>query len=98
MNLTAIGLILFAAFFLGVGIWRIVEFSGLGISEMKRVTLVIFHICGCLLFSTAVVIIALDQKESYRVYSTSLFVLSIVQLFPVHIYTAFRRRLLLRKP
>lgn len=96
MNFTAIGLILFAVVFLGVGIWRIVEFSGLGIPEMKRMSLVSFHLMGCLFFSVALVIIALDHREAYRIHSTTLFVLSIIQLFPVHIYTAIKRRALQR--
>ncbi len=93
---TSLVLLLFALIFLAVGILRVVEFQGLGFTRKRLRFLAIFHVLGCLLFSATIADLALDMYQLFPLIKGALFSASILILFPLHIYVALRRRILLK--
>ena len=93
---TSLLLFLFALIFLLVGIQRVVEFQGLGFTRKRLRLLAAFHIVGCFLFSATIVDLALDMYQLFPIIKGALFGASIIILFPLHIYVALRRRILLK--
>ena len=96
MSGTQIGILVLAVVFLIGGISRIVEFSGIGLTKRQKSIFIALHILGCLLFSVSMVIAALDTRQSYKAFMTSLFFSALLIFFPVHIYVGLKRRIKIR--
>jgi hypothetical protein len=85
-------LLLFAVAFLVIGVVRAVEFKGLGFSRAKLTLLISVHVVGCLLFSAAICLAALDPLAAHRIMMNILFFTGLACLFPGQIHIAFLRR------
>jgi hypothetical protein len=93
----AIAGIVFALAFFGVGVYRVVEFSGLGLNPTKRVVLTVGHVLGCLLFSSSIAVLGIDSKRELHQITGTLLFSGMLVLFPIHIYVGLKRRILLKK-
>jgi hypothetical protein len=89
----SIALVIFAVVFLGVGIFRVVEITSLELRKNLTRILIVFHIVGCLLFSAALGLMAMDSnyKKTYLV-GKMLFA-GLILLLPVHIFVGVKRRI-----
>jgi hypothetical protein len=83
----------FAILFFGVGIFRVVEFNGVGLRKNVRGALIVLHLFGCLFFSAAMVVLGIDGDRRLNSLMTSLLVSGVLLLFPIHIFLALKRRL-----
>jgi hypothetical protein len=96
--MTLYGLLAFAVLFLIVGVVRIVEFKAAGISLFQRRFLIPLHIIGCLAFSGAIALLALEETgQEHKTLMAILFTSGMVILFPLHIYVALKRRIQISK-
>lgn len=93
----AIAGIVFALAFFGVGVYRVVEFSGLGLSPTKRVVLTTGHVLGCVLFSSSIAALGIDSRRELQQLTGTLLFSGMLILFPIHIYIGLRRRILAKK-
>jgi hypothetical protein len=93
---TTLAVLIFSLVFFGVGITRVVEFKGIGLSSTKRSIFTIAHIIGCLLFSLALMLLAIDVTKLRLDIMGVLVGVSLALLFPVHIYLGLLRRIHLR--
>jgi len=89
----AAALLVFAIVFFGVGVFRITEFEGIGLARRTRLSFCVAHIIGCILFSWAVGLLAIDPGKVHRTLMTVIFFSAIVILFPLHIYVGLRRKI-----
>jgi hypothetical protein len=96
-GLLSYGLLAFAAVFLAVGVARVVEFAAAGISLKQRRFLIPLHLIGCLLFSAAIVVFAIDPLQRHSILLATLFSAGGLILFPTHIYVALKRKIKLTK-
>jgi hypothetical protein len=87
------GLLAFAFVFPIVGGFRIVEFKAAGISLRQRQFLIPLHMLGCLCFSGAMVLLAIDIAQEQKLVTQILFSAGILILFPMQIYVAIKRRI-----
>jgi hypothetical protein len=85
-------LLLFAVAFVVIGVMRTVEFRGLGIPGGRLALFVSAHLLGCLVFSAAICLAAVDVTAAHRVWMNILFFSGLALLFPGQIYIAFLRR------
>jgi len=79
---TQIAVIVFAIFFVGVGIYRVIEFNGIGLSSTKRRVLIAMHIFGALFFGSAIITQALSFTVVRRDLSFGLFISALLFLAP----------------
>jgi hypothetical protein len=89
-------LLAFAAVFLVVGVHRVVEFKAAGINAFQRKILIPLHVAGCLAFTGCIILMAIDIHDRHRLITTELFFSSVFVLFPIHIYVAVKRRILVK--
>jgi len=87
----SIAIYAFAVAFFCVGVWRTVEFAGIGLSSGKRVLFSILHVIGTALFSTAIVIGGLDVAK-YRTAMYVCFIVALVFLAPGQFTIGMKRR------
>lgn len=92
-----IALLTFALLFLVIGLTRIVEFKGLGLSYRRRTILTALHILGCITFSLMFVLFAIDINKTYSDLLAGLLISSLILLFPIHIYAGILRNIRLRQ-
>jgi len=91
------GLLAFAAVFIIVGVLRVVEISAAGLRPLWRRILIPLHVVGCLCFAGAIVLLAIDETGSARIWTSSLFYAGVMILFPLHIFLAIKRRIRMSK-
>lgn len=89
--------ILFAAVFFVVGIYRVVEFSGLGLKPGVRRFLIVLHLIGVFFFSLAGVFFGLDVTGRHLSDTGLLLGIAMILLLPTHIYINLIRRVRLRE-
>jgi hypothetical protein len=89
-------LVAFSVVFCAVGIYRAVEFLGLGLRPLPRRLLIASHVLGCVLFSVALAWTGLDQRQLHKPEITRIFFTGLALLLPVQIYIGIKRRILLR--
>ena len=89
---TAVGMVLFAVIFVGVGLVRIVEFNGYGFGRLFKTLLICLHICGCGLFAAALALFGLDSAMVYTSTTGILLGTGLLLLAPIHIYLGLLRR------
>lgn len=82
----------FSAVFLVVGVLRVVEFMDVGLSRAARNILIVVHLIGCLLFSAAMAMFAIDARQEHKTLMYGFFMGGLLTLFPIHIYVALKRR------
>lgn len=75
-------IIAFAIAFVAVGIYRIIEFNGIGLRESRRKILVTLHIIGASLFGVAIGLQAFNFDEDRRNLMFALFVLALMFIAP----------------
>lgn len=90
-------LMAFAVVFFVVGVLRVVEFKAAGISPLQRKILIPLHIVGSFNFSGAIVLLAIDPSQTHKTLMSVLFFSGVLILFPMHIYLAIKRKILLSK-
>ena len=88
-----LAILVFAAVFFIVGVFRVVEFQGVGLGKITKPILIIFHLIGCALLTFALGLLDLDPYRIYRSAMTIIFFSAIGTLFPIHIYVAIKRRI-----
>lgn len=93
MTMLKISLIVFAALFFAVGLFRVVEFKAAGVSERVRRVLIPLHVLGTLLLSAAMLVFATDEQQLQQELLMGLFFGGVGILFPLHIYLAIKRKL-----
>jgi hypothetical protein len=91
-----IAILVFSVIFLVVGLFRVVEFSGIGLGKNTRRVLIGLHVLGCFIFAAAMVFSALDFHGEYKTVKTAFFLGGIGLLFPIHIFLGLKRRIRLR--
>lgn len=91
------GLVAFAAVFVVVGMFRIVEFKAAGLSVTQQRLLIPLHILGCFAFAGATYLLGIDPAGEYHRLMSWLFYGSVLTLFPIHIFVAIKRRIRLSK-
>jgi len=84
--------LLFAIAFLVVGVLRTVEFKGIGLEERTRRLLIALHLCGCILFTLALVLGVMNVFQDQRKIMFGLFVGSMLFLAPGQFMIGVRRR------
>jgi len=94
-NWISIAILGFAILFLIVGILRTVEFNDISLKKLQKTILIGLHILGCLLFSAALTVLAVDQEQYYNFYLRILLFSAILILFPIHIFVGIKRKILL---
>jgi peptidoglycan/LPS O-acetylase OafA/YrhL len=82
----------FALIFLVVGIFRIVEFSGLGLTPAKKNMLSLLHIVGCFMLSGALMTISTDTTRTQRGLALSLLIAALILFAPGQVTIALFRR------
>jgi hypothetical protein len=92
----SIATLVFGFFFTVVALTRVVEFSGIGLSDFRRKVLVVAHVVGCLIFGAAFVVLALDVNNHHKELLGRLLFASLTIFFPVHIYIGLKRRIIIR--
>lgn len=90
-----IGLIAFAVAFVIVGFLRVVEFKAAGLGPKQRMLLIPVHVIGCIAFAGAMYLMATDAHNLHRELTARLFFGSVLVLFPIHIFVALKRRILM---
>jgi hypothetical protein len=93
LDLSSIGLLVFAGVFMLLAIFRIVEFGDVGLSPVLKRVLIALHLIGSALFSCGMAQFALDPTQQRQGWVHALFGSGLLTLFPVHIYVALKRRI-----
>ena len=78
----AIAIVLFAIAFFIVGIYRTVEFSSIGLRSTQKKVYLSLHVIGCLLFSAAMILGAINLHEDRRTLMFSTFIAAMIFLAP----------------
>jgi hypothetical protein len=89
-----LGLLTFATIFFIVGILRLVEFEGLGLSKITKRCIIALHILGSLSFSVTLSLVGLEAHQNHKVMILGFFIISILILFPIQIYIGIKRKIL----
>ncbi len=92
-----VGVLVFALVFLGVGIARIVEFDGLGFPVIRRRVFITLHVIGCLFFTAAFVLGALNRHHDERKWMYGCFIAAMVFLAPGQFFAGMARKRILQE-
>ena len=93
---TSIAALVFGLVFFIVGLSRVVEFTGIGLSDLQRHVFSLAHIVGCVLFFMAFVLLAIDVQNRHKDLLSKVLFSALAIFFPVHIYIGLKRRIILR--
>ena len=83
---------IFAAVFLVVGLFRIVEFSGIGLSVKQRKILIPLHCLGTLAFASALILAGTHPEDDFRILMFALFVGALILIAPGQFLIGMARR------
>ena len=90
-----VSILVFALVFLIVGLTRIVEFNGLGLSVIRRRIFMVLHVIGCLFFTSAFVLGAVNLHQDERKWMFGCFVAAMVFLAPGQFFAGLARKKLI---
>ncbi len=90
------GLLIFSLAILSVGISRIVEFHGLGLSPLRIRILSVMHVFGCIALALGMALVGIDTDKLHLVGLSFLMGFALIILFPIHIYIGLLRRIKLK--
>jgi hypothetical protein len=91
------GAVAFTLIFFSVGLYRIVEFFGLGLKPRLQKALIGLHVVGLVFFSLATLLFGIDSKSLHTTLVGVILGLSMLCLLPTHIYINLIRRVRLRE-
>jgi uncharacterized membrane protein len=92
-QLLVFAVVAFAAVFLVVGIFRVVEFTDIGLKPATQYTLMAAHVVGCILFSMALALTEWQILPDQKKITSCLFFGGVLLLFPIHIYLGIKRKI-----
>jgi uncharacterized membrane protein len=92
-QLLVFAVVAFAAVFLVVGIFRVVEFTDIGLKPATQYALMAAHVLGCILFSMALALTEWQVLPDQKKLTSYLFFGGVLLLFPIHIYLGIKRKI-----
>jgi hypothetical protein len=81
-QIESVAIIVFAILFIGVGLYRLVEFKGVGLPVGKQRWLMALHVTGTLLFGVAFISTTFPVSDSQRIIMFSCFIAALIFIAP----------------